>query len=108
MGRLTGKMTAGTTFPEGDVRRNWLKAERYPQFAAEVAKTEQIKPLARDGRTLAQVALQFVLAHPAVTLSIPGAKRPAQVDENVLASEGAPPLTPEERQFLDEVFARPQ
>ena len=84
MGRLTGKMAANPTFPEGKVRRNWLKAVRYPQFAAEVSKTEQIRPLARDGRTL------------------------AQVEEDVLASEVAPPLTSEEVPFLDNVFARPQ
>ena len=63
-----------------------------------------MKPLARDGRTLAQAALQFVLHHPAVTMSIPGAKRPAQVDENVRASEGAPPLTPDELRVLDDIF----
>ena len=63
--------------------------------------------MARDGRTLAHVALQFVLQNPAVAMSIPGAKRPAQVDENVLASEGVPPLTPDELRFLDEVFVRP-
>jgi myo-inositol catabolism protein IolS len=107
MGRLTGKMTAATTFPEGDVRRNWLKPERYPQFAGEVSKAEQMQRLARADRTLAQVALEFVLHHPAVTTSIPGAKRPAQVAENVRASDGAPPLTPEELAFLDQVFPRP-
>ena len=36
---------------------------------------------------MAQLALQFVLAHPAVSLSIPGAKRPQQVEENVSASD---------------------
>ena len=53
------------------MRRNWLKRERYPQFVAEVSKADQIKPLARDGRRLAQVALHFALNHPAVTLSRP-------------------------------------
>ena len=104
MGRLTGKMTPDTTFPENDVRRNWLKTDRYEQFVAELAKVDQIRPLAREGRTLAQAALQFVLAHPAVTLSIPGAKRPSQVEENVRASDGAPPLSDEEMQFIDEIF----
>jgi len=37
--------------------------------------------------TWAQLALKFVLAHPAVTCVIPGAKRPAQVDENCDAGD---------------------
>ena len=107
MGRLTGKMTPQTVFGETDVRRNWLKDDRYPQFVDELAKVEKARGLARDGRSLAQAALQFALAHPAVALSIPGAKRPAQVEENVRASSGAPPLTAEDLRLIDEVFPQP-
>ncbi len=46
-------------------------------------------------RTLAQAALKFVLAFPEVSVTIPGAKTPAQVEENMGASE-APDLTPDE------------
>ena len=104
MGKLTGKMTPETTFSERDVRRVWMQGERYQRFVADLAKVEKIRPLVGDGRTLAQLALQFVLRHPAVTLSIPGAKRPSQVEENVRASDGAPPLSDEEMQFIDETF----
>lgn len=34
-------------------------------------------------RTMSQVALAYVLAHPAVSTAIPGAKTPQQVAENV-------------------------
>ena len=107
MGKLTGKMTPETTFAERDVRRVWRQPERYPKFVGDLAKVEKARPLlTRSGRTLAQLALQFVLAHPAVTLSIPGAKRPQQVEENVRASDGVPPLTPGDVQLIDEIFGQ--
>ena len=106
MGKLTGKMTPETTFSEQDVRRVWMKGERYQRFVSDLGKVERIRPWV-SGKTLAQLALQFVLAHPAVTLSIPGAKRPEQVGENVRASDGAPPVTPEELRLIDEIFGRP-
>jgi len=53
---------------------------------------ERLKFLARDGRNLAQAAIQFVLAHPAVTVTVPGAKSVKQLEEN-LAALFAPPLT---------------
>jgi myo-inositol catabolism protein IolS len=107
MGKLSGKMTPDTKFDEGDVRLNWLKADRYEQFVADLATASRIRPLAGERRSLPQLALQFVLAHPAVTLSIPGAKRPEQVEENVRASDGASPLTPEEMKQIDQICPRP-
>lgn len=94
MGILTGKMDAATTFPEGDFRRNWQeKPDEHAIFLDDLAKTEQLKPLA-DDRTLAQLALQFTLAHPAVTTVIPGAKNARQLHDNVRAAT-APPLSDE-------------
>ncbi len=43
--------------------------------------------------TLAQLALRWILEFPAVTCAIPGAKRPAQVTENLAASD-LKPLSP--------------
>ena len=37
---------------------------------------------------MVRVALQFVLAHPAVSTTIPGGKTEAQVRENAAASDG--------------------
>jgi aryl-alcohol dehydrogenase-like predicted oxidoreductase len=42
--------------------------------------------------TMAQMALRWILMSPAVTCAIPGAKRPAQVEENAAAAD-FPPLT---------------
>ena len=39
-----------------------------------------------------ELALRWILEFPAVTCAIPGAKRPAQVAENIAASD-LPPLS---------------
>ncbi|MBN2503534.1 MAG: aldo/keto reductase, partial [Anaerolineales bacterium] len=66
-----------------------------------LAKVEQLKPLA-NGRTLAQLALQFVMAHPAVTVAIPGAKTVRQLNDN-LQSALMPDFTGEELAVIDSV-----
>ena len=84
MGILTGKMTPGTTFPEGDVRRGWPETEWYPE---QLAIAEELKSLANGDRSLSQVALAYVLSHPAVSATIPGAKTPEQIEENAGAAD---------------------
>jgi aryl-alcohol dehydrogenase-like predicted oxidoreductase len=91
MGILTGKFKADIQFPEGDFRRNWhVNPEEYQIFLDDLGKVEQLRKLPREG-TLAQLALQFVLAHPAVTTVIPGAKTVDQLEQNVAAGL-MPPL----------------
>ena len=55
---------------------------------------ERLRFLGTPERTMAQAALQFVLAHPAVTCPIPGAKNADQAQSNAAAADGA--LTREE------------
>ncbi|MBX6352405.1 MAG: aldo/keto reductase [Thermoflavifilum sp.] len=57
--------------------------------------TEQLRPLVRPDRTLAQLAIRFVLAHPAVATTVPGASSLEQLQENLGAAH-VPPLTQEE------------
>jgi aryl-alcohol dehydrogenase-like predicted oxidoreductase len=40
---------------------------------------------------MAQMALRWILMFPAVTCAIPGAKRPQQAEENIMAAS-LPPL----------------
>jgi aryl-alcohol dehydrogenase-like predicted oxidoreductase len=54
-----------------------------------VEQVERLRFLATPERTLAQAALQFVLAHPAVSVAIPGAKSAEQARANAAASGGA-------------------
>lgn len=102
MGILTGKFTKDTTFEENDFRQRWIdNEEEYQVFLDDLAKVEKLKELT-EGRTLGQLAIQFVMAHPAVTVAIPGAKRISQLEQNVQAAL-LPDLTPEELDFIDQI-----
>ena len=102
MGILTGKFSKDTEFGEGDFRQRWIDNEdEYQVFLNDLAKVEKLKALT-DGRSLAQMAIQFVMAHPAVTVAIPGAKRVSQLEENLKAAL-LPDLTAEELQLIDQI-----
>ncbi len=84
-GALTGKFTADTTFPDGDFRQGYFAGDR---MARTVARVEAIRAdLTGTDYTLAQAALKFVLAHPAVSTVIPGIRNPAQADANCGVSD---------------------
>jgi len=57
------------------------------------------------GMTLAQFALRWILMHKAVTCAIPGGKRPAQIEENMAASD-LPPLTAAQMEAALSVYDR--
>jgi aryl-alcohol dehydrogenase-like predicted oxidoreductase len=103
MGLLAGKFDETTTFAASDFRRNWLSdPAQHAIYEQDLAKVRKLAPLARDGRTLAQAALEFTLLHPAVTAVIPGVKTPAQVRAN-LEALAALPLTEDDQALIDAV-----
>jgi myo-inositol catabolism protein IolS len=104
MGILTGKFTPQSTFPEGDIRREW-PAEGW--FRDSLEKVERLRDLGTPDQSLARLALRFALSHSAVSAVIPGAKSPAQVEENVAAST-RPLLSEVERKRIDEVSPTPE
>ena len=50
---------------------------------------------------MVDIALQFTLAHPAVTCPIPGMKNPGQARRNAAAADGD--LSAEDLNFLDKI-----
>jgi aryl-alcohol dehydrogenase-like predicted oxidoreductase len=101
MGILTGKFTPETRFPAGDFRSRWHEnADEYEVFCNDLAIVEQLRGLATPDRSLAHLALQFTLHHPAVTSVIPGIKDVAQAQKNIAAGL-LPPLTTEELGVID-------
>lgn len=103
MGLLTGKFTENARFSEGDFRQNWLTDPRqHAAFKSDLAKVDQLRPLVRPNRTLAQAALQFVLKHDAVSTVIPGARTAGQVLANLATAE-APGLGAKEMALIDSV-----
>lgn len=99
MGILTGKFTDQTTFPDGDLRQDWPKET---WFQDDLQKVEQLRSLSNPNRTLGQVALRYVLSHPAVSVAIPGAKTAHQATENAAASV-RPLLLEEELAYILEL-----
>ncbi|MEX0329950.1 MAG: aldo/keto reductase [Puniceicoccaceae bacterium] len=98
MGILTGKFSRETSF-EDSVRQGWNSGEAHEQFLRRVALADDLKQLVRPDRSLLDVALQFTLAHPAVTCPIPGMKNAEQALQNIAAGEGE--LSPEDLQVID-------
>ncbi|MCS7225141.1 MAG: aldo/keto reductase [Armatimonadetes bacterium] len=87
MGILTGKFTAETVFSDS-VRRGWNDGPGRERFIRRLKVVDRLKPLASPERPLSHIALQFVLSHRAVSCAIPGAKSPAQAEQNALAGKG--------------------
>jgi aryl-alcohol dehydrogenase-like predicted oxidoreductase len=86
-GILTGKMTAADEqrFQGEDVRARSFKGEA---FRKELAKAEQLRFLVRGPiQSLVQAAIAFCVAHPAVSLTIPGARNAAQMRENAAGAD---------------------
>ncbi len=103
MGILAGKFTADTRFGEGDFRRRWHEnPEEYQVFLKDLEMVQALRSLERPDRSLATVALQFVLANPAVSTVIPGIKTVAQMEAN-LAAARLPPLSAEELALIDRI-----
>ena len=87
-GSLTGTMTANDRWPAGDWRNLYFKPERLP---AVVERVDRLRPLVPAGSSVADLALGFILHHPAVSTTIPGMRRVAHVERNLAVSD-APEL----------------
>ncbi len=86
-GILTGKMSLAdeARFQGEDVRARSFKGEA---FAKELAKADQLRFLVHgEVRTFVQAALAFCIAHPAVSITIPGARNSAQMGENAAGAD---------------------
>jgi aryl-alcohol dehydrogenase-like predicted oxidoreductase len=86
-GILTGKLTAEDEqrFQGEDVRARSFKGEPFRQ---ELAKAEMLRFLVHGNvKCFAQAALAFCIAHPAVSITIPGARNAEQMRENATGAD---------------------
>ena len=112
-GMLTGKLTAQSEFASDDHRQFNREGAAFDRgetfsgldYAAGLAAVEALRPLVPAGQTLAQMALRWILMHPAVTCTIPGARRVEQVQDNVAAAD-LPALAPETLARITSVYDR--
>jgi aryl-alcohol dehydrogenase-like predicted oxidoreductase len=83
-GLLSGSFDLARVAEDDWRRRNPLFQE--PHLSQNLAFVERLRPIAaRHDRTVGQLAISWTLRHPAITGAIVGARRPAQVEENVAA-----------------------
>ncbi len=94
-GLLSGKMSTASVFAKDDHRNFNRHGEAFDRgetfsgvdFEVGLKAVERLKKLVPPEATLPQLALKWILEFPAVSCCIPGAKRPAQVTDNVAASD---------------------
>jgi aryl-alcohol dehydrogenase-like predicted oxidoreductase len=111
-GMLTGKLSRTSEFAVDDHRRfnrhgeAFSKGETFSGFDYDksLAVVEKLRALLPPDMTLPELALRFIASFPAVTSSIPGARRPEQVEQNVQAGTKGP-LEPELLQAITSLYA---
>jgi len=112
-GLLSGKMSAQSTFAADDHRlfnREGAAFDRGETFSGldfnvGLQAVDAMRPLVPEGQSMAQMALRWIQMNPAVTCSIPGGKRAAQVADNVAAAD-LPPLSDATMQALADIYSR--
>ena len=112
-GLLSGKMTADREFASDDHRNFNREGQAFDRgetfsgvpFETGLEAAEELKELTPEGHTLAQLALRWILMHLAVSCTIPGARRPDQVEDNLAAAE-MPPLSEDTMDRIREIYDR--
>jgi aryl-alcohol dehydrogenase-like predicted oxidoreductase len=112
-GLLTGKLTSQSRFEADDHRafnRHGEEFDRGETFSGVDYETglqavEELRALVPEGMTMAQFALRWILMFPAVSCAIPGARRPAQAEDNARSSD-FPPLSDETMRRVGEIYQR--
>jgi len=111
-GLLTGAFTPETTFGAAtEVAQDWRssgKAFGLPlfereHFLKELRVVKRLQELAaRHGNSVAQLAIAWVLDHPAVTVALVGMRNVKELEENVAAVDWK--LSAEDKAEIDRIF----
>jgi aryl-alcohol dehydrogenase-like predicted oxidoreductase len=86
-GGLTGRVGPGTTFPEGDFRNDYFSGDRSVERVGERVDAI-LADLGIEREALPEVALRYVLSHPAVSTVIPGMRTVRNVERNAAVGDG--------------------
>ncbi len=97
-GMLSGKLKADSTFAADDHRTFNRAGEAFDRgetfsgvdYNVGLEAVESLKAICPEGMSLAQFALRWILMFDAVTCTIPGARKPSQVEDNFSAADIAP------------------
>jgi aryl-alcohol dehydrogenase-like predicted oxidoreductase len=86
-GSLTGTLTLDSKWPKGDWRNTYFVPEN---LKASVARSDALKPLLRNGMSMPEMALRFILNNSDVHTVIPGMRRRKNVEANLAVSDKGP------------------
>ncbi|MGB8473787.1 MAG: aldo/keto reductase [Candidatus Acidiferrum sp.] len=86
-GSLAGILTLDSTWPKGDWRNTYFVAEN---LKSSVAHADALRPLLKDGMTMPEMALRFILNNKDVATVIPGMRKTRNVESNIAASAKGP------------------
>jgi aryl-alcohol dehydrogenase-like predicted oxidoreductase len=101
-GLLTGRYRAGHVFPPDD-ERSQMKAFQGNEFQRVLTRTDALAGWAKArGHSMLDLAIAWVLSHPAVTVCLCGAKSPEQVDDHIRAAEWQ--LTVDDRRDVERLL----
>ena len=106
-GLLTGAFTPETTFVDWDWRSKGgafgLPLFEGEHFAKELNAVARLQELAgRYDKSVAQLAIAWVLSHPAVTVALVGMRNVKELEENVAAVDWK--LSAEDKAEIDRIF----
>jgi aryl-alcohol dehydrogenase-like predicted oxidoreductase len=112
-GLLTGKLTRQSQFAADDHRQFNRYGESFDRgetfsgvdYETGLQAVEELRALVPPGATMAQFALRWILMNEAVSCAIPGAKTPAQAEDNVRAAD-LPPLSGETMAKVKDIYDR--
>jgi aryl-alcohol dehydrogenase-like predicted oxidoreductase len=85
-GALTGAITPETTFDEGDFRNDYFRDDRKRQVQERVRAIVSELGVTED--EIAEIALRYILSHPAVSTVIPGMRSVRNVERNMRVADG--------------------
>ena len=99
-GMLSGRYDKESTFTD-TVRAKWNDdGPARDKFLQQAEQVQRLRDVVEPGAEMVQAAIAFTAGHPAVSITIPGAKSPEQARTNAVAGEQL--LSDEERARLVE------
>ena len=85
-GALTGRITPDTEFEEGDFRNEYFRGDRKREVYERVRSIVSDLGISED--EMPEVALRYILSHPAVSAVIPGMRSVRNVEKNMAVGDG--------------------
>ena len=105
-GLLTGAIKSIDDLAPDDYRRGNPHFKE-PEFSANLKLARELAPIAKKyGRSLAQLAIAWVLRRPEVTSAITGPRVPSEIEDTIKAGEWE--LTKEDIAAIDKLLAKRQ